>query len=1088
MIDNKIIAKQLKKSINKLATQKTIVRASIHKNKFKEVKTSHDYSDGILRLLCEILITPGSRDYFKSYVNIDILKREVIEFNCNCRNFQDDLMYKENPKPCDHMVASVYKLIEMMELGSPIFPELSEVTRQMSEKKSSILLKGLSNISEKKKELVNLDLKLTRATNQVYDLSLKIGTNRLYILKNIQDFIMSIDSGKTINFGKQFTFNPEEHYFTEEDQRIIDFIQEYSEISMVLEISQGSRNFGFGYYGGTKKLVKNKEVTIISTALRRLLNLAKHKKITLDYNGEEKRFSIIEGNIPMEFSMKEDENGIHISKNSSLPETMSSNNDVFIYEDKIYIPSKENCEKYLAFIEAFNDGKDATFPKSKSEDIFTKVLPALKSVSKNIEIDKSIEDKIQTGELSLEFYFDRFKDNIWCNVKAVYGDEKFDIIKGYAGEKYLIRNVIKEEDIRTFLENNKFYINKDKFQFTGSEEELFDFLGNGIESFKDLGEVYYSDRFKENKIYKASAISASLFQKDEYLKFSFSMDNVEGKEFNDIIKAFKNKRKFYKLKNNSFVDLGDTGVKDFLTVLDNMLGDKKIKGNEIDINLNRAMYLNDSLGEKNLKFINGKKVIENIAKSFESLDKVDYTVPKNLNAELRDYQVTGFKWLKTISHYGFGGILADEMGLGKTVQTIAFLLSENKKKSLIVTPTSLIYNWKNEFSKFAPTMKILVLHGIKEQRLDQMKDIKNYDVVLTTYGTLRNDFSEYEKLKFDYCIIDEGQNIKNPLSQSSVSVKDIKAKVKIALTGTPVENNLMELWSIFDFIMPGYLYNKTRFKKEFVGRKDEKTIKELKKLIKPFILRRLKKNVIEELPDKIEKKFYVEMSEEQKKVYATFVNDIKGKMEREEETDKITVFSYLTKLRQLCLDPSLLVEGYTGGSPKIDIALEIISENIANGNKVLLFSQFTSVLANIKEALDKNNIGYYYLDGGTKASSRIDLVDSFNNDVEKNVFLISLKAGGTGLNLTSANVVIHFDPWWNPAIEEQATDRAHRIGQKNVVEVIKLISQGTVEEKVITMQESKKELINQVIEGDFKEGSFLNRLSKEEIQGLFQLS
>ena len=441
------------------------------------------------------------------------------------------------------------------------------------------------------------------------------------------------------------------------------------------------------------------------------------------------------------------------------------------------------------------------------------------------------------------------------------------------------------------------------------------------------------------------------------------------------------------------MDLEDKKTLDFLTLLDNISGDKKINGNVLDINRNKAIYLSNTIEDKKFTFISGRDVVDNIAEKFKTLETVNYKIPKELNAKLRDYQVIGFNWLKTISHYGFGGILADEMGLGKTVQTIAFLLSEKNKRSLIITPTSLIYNWKNEFEKFAPTMKICILHGSKDQRLNLIKDIKKYDVIITTYGTIRNDFSQYGKLKLDYCIIDEGQNIKNPLAQSTEAVKEVKAKVKFALTGTPIENNIMELWSIFDFVMPGYLYNKTRFQDKFVGSKDEKSMNEFKKLIRPFILRRLKSNVMEELPDKIEKKFFIEMTDEQKKVYSTFARDIQEKMESNEfAKDKITVFSYLTKLRQLCLDPSIIVEGYTGGAAKINVALDIIKDNIESGNKILLFSQFTTVLANLKKELDENEIGYYYLDGTTKAINRIDLVSKFNVDNEKKVFLISLKA------------------------------------------------------------------------------------------------
>ena len=424
------------------------------------------------------------------------------------------------------------------------------------------------------------------------------------------------------------------------------------------------------------------------------------------------------------------------------------------------------------------------------------------------------------------------------------------------------------------------------------------------------------------------------------------------------------------------------------------------------------------------------------------------------------------------------------MGLGKTLQTITFLLSEKGKKSVIVTPTSLIYNWKSEFEKFAPNLNIKIIHGNKEERIFTKEYINEYDVLLTTYGTLRNDYNLYEDINFDYCIIDEAQNIKNSLSQSSEVVKKLNAKVKFALTGTPIENNLMELWSLFDYIMPGYLYSKKKFQDKFI--KNEKGIIELKKYIKPFILRRLKNDVMSELPDKIEKRYVVEMTKEQKKVYKTYIDDIKNKMkEKDLIKDKITIFSYLTKLRQLALDPGILVDGYIGGSGKIDVTVDLINEFINNNHKILLFSQFTSVLDSIKTIFDAEGIEYFYLDGSTKASERVSLVNEFNNSNKVKVFLISLKAGGTGLNLTSADVVIHFDPWWNPAIEDQATDRAHRFGQKNVVEVIKLISKGSIEEKIIKLQESKKEIINEIMNGNYTNGGFLSSLDADEIKELF---
>ena len=354
-------------------------------------------------------------------------------------------------------------------------------------------------------------------------------------------------------------------------------------------------------------------------------------------------------------------------------------------------------------------------------------------------------------------------------------------------------------------------------------------------------------------------------------------------------------------------------------------------------------------------------------------------------------------------------------------------------------------------------------------------------MILTSYGTFKNDIEKYNELNFDYCVIDEAQNIKNPDSLITKAIKTINADVRFALSGTPVENNLTELWSIFDFIMPGYLYNKNKFEQIFVN--NDKNYNHLKNLIKPFMLRRTKKEVIDELPEKIEQKFYVEMEKEHKRAYKSFVNLIKRRI-LENDEDNMTVFSYLTKLRQLSIAPEIIVKNYKGKNSKLEILMNII--NSQKDRKILVFSQFTKVLKLIEDRLKEENINYSYLDGKTEAKERIKLVDDFNKSNDKKVFLISLKAGGTGLNLTSASMVIHFDPWFNPAVENQASDRAHRIGQKNVVDVIKLISKDTVEEKVIAMQESKKELIEDIINSNLENSTSLKKLSREDIIDLFE--
>lgn len=587
-----------------------------------------------------------------------------------------------------------------------------------------------------------------------------------------------------------------------------------------------------------------------------------------------------------------------------------------------------------------------------------------------------------------------------------------------------------------------------------------------------------NDEYSDENITITPNITLDISQsRNGYMSMKLDIDGVDSNEYREIFSSYKNNNRLYRMKNGAYLDLKDNALEQAFKLIDilNIYNDF----DNMKIPNNKAIYLEKLIEEEDLSFVNGSKYVSNVIKKFDKVKSKNYEIPKDLNATLRDYQVSGFEFFKTLSDYQFGGILADEMGLGKTIQTIAFLLSNKDKKSIVITPTALIYNWKNELEKFAPTLKVGLLHAAKSEREKILDNIDNYDVILTTYTTYKNDIDKYKNISFDYCIIDEAQNIKNPDAIITKAIKNVNAKVKFALTGTPIENNLMELWSIFDFIMPGYLYNKSKFKSIFVN--NDKNIIELKNLIKPFILRRTKKEVIAELPDKIEQKIIIDLEKEHKRAYKGYVNLITRKI-KENNQDNITVFSYLTKLRQLCLSPELMVKNYQGKNSKLDVLINIINDS--SDEKILVFSQFTKVLEVIGKRLNEENISYSYLDGKTSAKDRVKLVEEFNTNNNK-VFLISLKAGGTGLNLTSANIVVHFDPWWNPAVEDQASDRAHRIGQKNVVNVIKLIAKGTAEERVINLQETKKELIEDVINGNLDNSSTLKNLSKDDIIDLF---
>lgn len=560
--------------------------------------------------------------------------------------------------------------------------------------------------------------------------------------------------------------------------------------------------------------------------------------------------------------------------------------------------------------------------------------------------------------------------------------------------------------------------------------------------------------------------------KKGYLPMAFEIEGIDRKEYRRIFTAYKEGKKAVYLGNERYLSLEEPKLRQVLNLID-VLG----VYNEIDnikIGREKLPYLQQQL--QGMDFVSNDNLVK------ESLDKIKQhpvcrELPSNLTSLLRDYQKEGVNFLCTAASYGTGGILADEMGLGKTLQMITFLAMQQNTQSLIITPTALIYNWVHEIERFAPNLKVGIVHGTKEKRSKILSHLSDYEIILTTYGTYRNDQVAYEELIFDYVVIDEAQQIKNPEAQLTRVIKQVKSKVRFALTGTPMENHLLELWSLFDFVLPGYLYSELRFRNIFMTQPPK--VEELKQLVQPLMLRRTKKDVLTELPDKIEQKVVLTLETHHQHAYWAMKKLIKERIQQNSE-DKMALLAYLTKLRQLCLMPEKMVRSYKGRNTKIDYLVQLLKAYPEE--KILVFSQFTTVLKEIGERLKEENIAYYYMDGSTQAEQRLARVNDFNEGIEKKVFLISLKAGGTGLNLTSASMVIHFDPWWNPAVEDQASDRAHRMGQKQVVTVIKLIAEGTIEERVAYLQESKKALINSILVAG--EGQHLATLSIEEIKDL----
>lgn len=904
------------------------------------------------------------------------------------------------------------------------------------------ILNNKENIKKEKSEINKRILKLDIKIKQV-----KVNKNEEYHL----EFRSGEENTIAVEALGKFLFD-ENNKFNENDTLIIDF-------------------FKAKFKENKSRIVGSRSFVLYKNEIRSFLKLVdNNKNIVLTYDYMNYNSTIYKEDMPLIFTLKKKCEALIVNPQMKSTIPIDDKKSVWIYDKKIYLPTEKQLKYYKAIYDKLAEKGNLIYKNTETN--LTKLLFILGEISKDIIIDETVKYEINKVNTP-RFYIEKENEDIYCSIDINYINSLDGLKDSRAKEK-----------IEMELERYKFIKHKDKFIFIGNDEDKYILLSEGINHLNKIGIVTLSNEFGEIKLIKSNNIRSEIEEKDDYYKFDYKIDGIDYNEIAEIMERIKNGSSFYKTRENNFLDLKDMEVVEFFKTIEELNLFNNVYKEEIYVDKFNLLHLENKIKNKRIPFITGEEKINELIDNLNNKEE-KHDVPKDLNAKLRDYQIKGYNWLKSIENLGFGGILADDMGLGKTIQTITLLLSNKNKKSLIITPTSVVYNWKSEFEKFADTLNVGVIHGSISERNKVKDEYKEYDVLLTTYGTLRSDYQWYEDKKFDFCIIDEAQNIKNKKSKISELVKSIKANCKLALTGTPIENNLLELWSIFDFIMSGYLYNEERFKGKFLNGDDE-SLKELKELISPFILRRLKEDVLDELPDKIEKEYLIPMTFSQKQIYNSYMKEVKKKVKENKKIkdNKIVILSYLTKLRQLCLDPSLLIDDFKEESAKIKAVKEIIKETIDSNKKIIIFSQFTSVLKKIGNKLEEDDINYLYLDGSIKAKERINLVDEFNNR-DKNIFLISLKAGGVGLNLTSASVVVHFDPWWNPAVQDQATDRAHRIGQKNIVEVIKLISKDTIEEKIIKLQEEKKELISKIIDGDMLSGETLNTITEEELLKLF---
>ncbi|MGU8452237.1 DEAD/DEAH box helicase [Clostridium perfringens] len=1028
--------------------------------------------DGIYHIYGSVLNDDKNWDY-NTHIKINMKNSDIMGTNCSCETFKENSKHIKN-YVCKHISAT-----------NDVFYSLAKKKMQKNKLKSNNRPKLVKEKNEEhkgqEKRFLSLDINIKHMVKEgvtLFNCEFRIGAGNLNLILDLKDFLYKNSLKKPLKFNDGFTYNPLKDEFLDEDKRVLQFVASH------------------------KDMISGRYLRLKQNNLKDFLKLIdEKKKINFNFNSINYEVKVKKENVPVALTLKEGKEGFVLSHHKKFPVLLNNLGDVMFFDRNLYLPRKRQLEYYIPIHKLFLKNNTITYKKSLEN--LRSLLEELKNISKNIVLDENIR-VFKEKLMKTTFNLYKNKGKIYCNVKIDYCGYIIDLIRDEKDNSFL-RDLKNEKYIEFQLERFKFIKREEDFCFIGNEEEMYELFSKGIKRLRELGEVLLSEELKEFKVLDSSLISSELKELSNFYKLKFDFGDFELRELRESIEAMKRGDRFYRTK-KVYLDLEDPGIVNFLNLLED-LGLENIKDNEVYIDKSKVLYIQEKLKDRNLSFIKGGNVLQEIVGKLLNKEFKRKLVPKALNAELRPYQKEGFKWINEITDLGFGGVLADDMGLGKTLQIIAFLLSQKKSKSIVVVPTSVIYNWMDEFEKFAPSIRVGLVHGSKSKRDKVLRDFKRglgikieeenlkeksyekYDVLLTTYGTLKNDEKAYENLSFDYCIIDEAQNIKNPAAQATLSVKNIKSRCNIALTGTPIENNLMELWSIFDFVMPGYLFTKERFRERFIL--DESNLSELKSLITPFILRRLKEDVLSELPEKLEKKYLVEMKGKQKQLYSFYVKAIKNQLNENKSSeksgrDKINLFAYLTKLREICLDPSLVVPDYTGGSSKLTVVKEIVKDASESGKKILLFSQFTSVLQKIEEDFKKEDISYLYLDGGTSAKDRVERVKKFNEDSNIKVFLISLKAGGVGLNLTSASVVIHFDPWWNPAVEDQATDRAHRFGQENKVEVIKLVAKDTIEEKIVLMQEDKRELIKSLMDGKTMDGKVLKRLTEEEISKLFE--
>lgn len=880
-------------------------------------------------------VVSGRDDYS---VSIDISPNGEVDYcECDCPAFY------QYEGCCKHIAAVLLYLTYLKEKTNNI--NRKNIINLDDIRQSSRIIDFFENRTENlEKAPVNVEPTLEivgEYENISCTLSLRIGINKLYVVRDIKDFLRSMLSGQSFYFGKAFTFNPGINCFKDEDKLIMNFIGEVYDLDSSFARNTSLYDEFEMSYIRPNSLFKGKYLTLPRPTVERLLNLLENKPFIAIVNGKEYRdVKIVHEKAPVDFLLKKSGNDLLLNVEIT-PEIIPLTSDMkYIFLNGIiYYNSDSQISGLFPFFRAVSETGKTVFKFARKDipKFASFVLPDIKKTG-NLTLDKSVEKFLCDEPLKASVYLDKDGNKITASFDfdyGKYGIDPFEPDGQSEQECIIVRDLQKEKQILDVFEMYGFKVKGPEI-YLDDDENIYNFITEGTINLQKICDVYYSDSFKNIKLYNPSSYRSSIQfnEKSDLLEFNFSIDGIDPKDLPGVFASLKKKKKYHRLADGSFIPLGNENIKNMSRIMEHLgLSDEDLKNEVIKLPKFKAMYLNEKLDEFHSFHIERGKTFKKLVENIQDPKNTDYTVPENLRNIMRSYQVTGFKWLKTLSYYGLGGILADDMGLGKTLETIALIQSEKGDKyqpSLVVCPTSLLYNWESEVKKFAPSLKTIVVSGNKTERKKLIEGLEESDIVVTSYPLVRNDIGLYSAVSFKYCILDEAQHIKNPNSINAKSVKEIKAKDYFALTGTPIENNLTELWSIFDFLMPGYLLPhekfKERFEKPIIAGNDKEALHELNRYVKPFILRRLKKDVLKELPPKMESILTANLTDEQKKIYLSYLEAISGKIRAEIrskgfDNSRIEILAGLTRLRQICCHPSLFVKNYSGGSGKMDMLM-----------------------------------------------------------------------------------------------------------------------------------------------------------------------